>query len=160
MNHIRRAGLQDARELANLLNEIIKIGGTTAKTEPVSPEDIQNQMQSPTAVWHLAEDDTGQILGFQYFDVHPDIPKDSVSVATFVRVGITGLGIGSTLFEKTKSAARALGYRQIDAVIRADNVGGRAYYQSRGFEFIKDLPDHRLENGQIVDRVWTRIQLY
>ena len=52
-----------------------------------------------------------------------------------------------------------MGYVTIDAVIRADNEGGLAYYQSRGFETIKLLKDEKLSNGQVVDRVWKRCSL-
>ena len=69
MMHIRRAEPQDSEALSDLLNEIIAIGGTTAKVTPVSAQDIVNQMKPSTSVWHLAEDSDGVVLGFQYFDL-------------------------------------------------------------------------------------------
>jgi L-amino acid N-acyltransferase YncA len=157
--HIRRAGALDCRALAALLNEIIAIGGTTAKVELVTSDQLSTWMEREHAVWHLAEDDTGKLLGFQYIQPHKDIPHDSTDIATFTRVGQTGLGIGSALFAATRKAAIDMGYVTIDAVIRADNEGGLAYYQSRGFETIKLLKDEKLSNGQVVDRVWKRCSL-
>ena len=157
--HIRRAGALDCRALANLLNEIIAIGGTTAKVDPVTGDELDKKMRIENAVWHLAEDDNGKLLGFQYIQPHPDIPTDSTDIATFTRVGQTGLGIGSALFTATSKAAKDMGYNTIDAVIRADNEGGLAYYQSRGFETIKLLKDQKLADGQIVEKVWKRCAL-
>ena len=82
----------------------------------------------------MAEDESGNLLGFQTIGPKPSLPNDVCDIATFTRVGHTGIGIGSALFEKTKKAARKLRYSQINATIRAENEGGQIYYQSRGFE--------------------------
>jgi len=159
MIHIRRAGPLDAAPMVALLNAIIAKGGTTAYQTPWNKSDAHERMQRPNAVWHLAEDDQGAVKGFQWFEPHPEIPADSASIATFVEISATGLGIGSKLFVATRAAALAMGYRHMDAVIRADNAGGLAYYQSRGFETIQLLPDMALSDGTRVDKVWTRVQL-
>ena len=161
MIHIRRAGTLDARPMAELLNSIIEKGGTTAYTETVSPDVMVEKMSrsQPRAVWHVAEDDTGAILGFQFFKPHPDLPEDACDIATFVQIGQTGLGIGSKLFEASREAARTMGFAWINATIRGDNAGGLAYYQSRGFEDYARLSDQRLANGSIVDKICKRIDL-
>ena len=156
---VRRAAALDARHMAALLNEIIAKGGTTAKTDPVTADEIAQKMNAPQAIWHLAEDESGNLKGFQYFAPHPDLPANTVDIATFVKLGETGLGIGSRLFDATKTAARAHGYAYINAVIRADNSGGLAYYQSRGFEHIKMLRNQTLADGTIVDKVVKRFEL-
>jgi L-amino acid N-acyltransferase YncA len=153
--HVRAAGLLDARALAELLNEIIAAGDV----EELTGADISHWMLRADAVWHLVEDELGRILGVQYFDRYPDRPEDVVDVASFVRAGGAGPSIGSMLFEQTKKAARARGYRAIDAIIRADNEGGLAYYQSRGFETIKVIHDAQLDDVTYVDKVWKRYDL-
>lgn len=157
--HIRRAGPLDCGALAELLNEIIAQGGTTAMVDPVNSGQLVEWMGHQNAVWHLAENSDGLVLGFQYIEPHKNIPSDSTDIATFARVGQTGLGIGSALFKATCAAAKSMGYATIDAVIRADNAGGLAYYQSRGFETIKLLSGEKLANGQTVDKVWKRYDL-
>lgn len=136
MLHIRRATPLDARAMAALLNAIIEKGGTTAISEPVSGEILSDWMarDSDRGAWHLAEDDTGDLLGFQWIGPRDGLPQDACDIATFVRLGQTGLGVDSALFDVTATAARALGYAWINASIRADNAGGLAYYRSRGFE--------------------------
>ncbi len=159
MIHIRRAGGNDAKNISSLLNEIIAVGGTTAMVNPVSADEIQTWMACDNAVWHLAENDDGAIQGFQWIEPHPDLPKGALDITSYVKVGQTGLGIGSALFEATKKAARNMGYHMIDAIIRADNSGGLAYYQSRGFETIGHIRNAELDDGTHIDKVWKRFQL-
>jgi len=155
---VRPATALDVSAMARLLNQIIATGGTTAKTDPVMPDEILGWFNAPGAAWHVAEQD-GQIVGFQWIEPHEDLPPHAADIATFVQQGRTGLGIGSALFERTKGAARDLGYAWINATIRADNTGGLAYYQSRGFRDWTIVEAHRLANGQIVDRVCKRYDL-
>lgn len=161
MIHIRRAGAMDARDMAELLNAIIRKGGSTAITQEITRETLLGWLEQtpPNSIWHVAEDDRGAILGFQYVKPHAQLPPEACDIATFVKLGTTGLGIGSKLFETTKTAARDLGYSWINATIRADNTGGLAYYQSRGFEDYARLPNQKLCNGQIVDKISKRYDL-
>jgi L-amino acid N-acyltransferase YncA len=159
---IRRAGSLDARPMADLLNQIIEIGGTTAYTDPVTRDFMLAKMaRAPDrSAWHIAEDVAGTVLGFQWIAPHPKLPPEAADIATFVQVGKTGLGTGSKLFDSTKSAARALGYRWINATIRSDNLGGLAYYQSRGFETWAHDSNVALADGQIVNKTSKRYDLY
>lgn len=158
---VRRAGDLDAREMAELLNAIICKGGTTAFTLEIARDDILGwfHQASDRSVWHVAKDEGGAILGFQSIEPNPALPPEACDIATFVRMGQTGLGIGSRLFEASCAAARRLGYAWINATIRADNAGGLAYYQSRGFETYARHPDQRLSNGLIVDKISKRFDL-
>jgi len=158
---VRKAGTLDARQMAELLDAIIQKGGTTAHTDPVSRDTIHNWMQRdpPRSAWHIAEDEKGQVLGFQFLEPHPDLPPEACDVATFVKVGQTRLGIGSKLFDASIRAAMELGYTWINATIRADNIGGLTYYQSRGFEDYARHPNVILSDGQIVEKVSKRCNL-
>ncbi|WP_298840899.1 GNAT family N-acetyltransferase [uncultured Roseobacter sp.] len=155
---VRRAGDMDARDMADLLNAIIRKGGTTAFTNEVTADTLRGWFrQAPDrSAWHLAEDQDGGVLGFQSIEPHRDLPPEACDIATFVKVGQTGLGIGSRLFEASRSAARDFGYSWINATIRADNAGGLAYYQSRGFETYAQHKDQALANGMVVDKVSKR----
>ena len=72
---------------------------------------------------------------------------------------MSGLGIGSALFEATKRVARDIGYVWINANIRADNAGGLAYYQSRGFEDYGRKERVRMPDGRVFDKVLKRYNL-
>jgi L-amino acid N-acyltransferase YncA len=156
--HVRRATGFDTRDMAALLNEIIAAGGTTARTEPARPQDFLPLMTGPSCACHVAEIGAA-IMGFQVIQPHDALPPDAADISTFVQRGKTGLGIGSTLFEATAQAARDLGYRWINATIRADNEGGLIYYQSRGFRDWRHLHDQRLGNGMHVDKICKRFDL-
>ncbi|CUI40333.1 GNAT family N-acetyltransferase [Cognatishimia activa] len=157
---VRPAGKMDARKIASLMNEIIKAGGTTAITTELTAQDILDLMQEgQRAAWHVAEDEACALYGLQWFEEHPDLPKDVANIATFTRVGKTGLGIGSRLFEATLKSAKDLGYQWINANIRADNEGGLIYYQSRGFENHSRQESVKLADGTLVDKVIKRYRL-
>ncbi len=159
MIHIRPARTFDAAAMAALLNEIIAIGGTTAMTRPVTGDDLRDWMAEPGSIWHLAEDDGGAVLGFQWVHIHPDLPPGMVDIASFVDHRRHGLGIGTRLFDATRKAARAAGFTAINATIRADNSSGLTYYRARGFETWGHQHGVTLDNGLTVDRVLTRYSL-
>lgn len=158
---VRKAGALDARDMAELLNAIIRKGGTTAFVEEVTRDTLLEWFSYAPgrSVWHVAETEHCDLLGFQSIEPNAKLPPEACDIATFVKVGQTGLGIGSKLFEATKAAGAALGYSWINATIRADNSGGLAYYQSRGFEDYARHKDIPLGNGQIVDRISKRYEL-
>ena len=158
---VRPASANDVRQMSELLNQIIDLGGTTALTETIRPLDITNWMARHAGrnAWHVAESQIGDILGFQFIEPHVDLPPDAADIATFVRVGTIKLGIGSKLFEATRKAAKDLGYAWINANIRADNESGLAYYQSRGFEDYGKIEGYRMDDGRVVDKILKRLDL-
>lgn len=161
MIKVRRPITLDTSNMAKLLNEIIAEGGTTALTRPVTGADLSNWMafEPARSAWHVAVDAQENIVGFQWINPKEDLPLGAVDIATFVQIGQTGLGIGSSLFEATKQAAKSLGYIWINANIRADNEGGLIYYQSRGFQDYGMIEGYELANGTIVDKRLKRYDL-
>lgn len=158
---VRPATPTDTRQMAELLNEIINAGGTTALTRPVDAQDLIDWMQAHPGknAWFVAESETGEILGFQFFEPNASLPPEAVDIATFVRIGVTQLGIGSKLFSATEAAARTMGYAWINANIRADNSGGLTYYQSRGFRTYRSVQNVPLDNGMTVEKLHKRYDL-
>jgi len=157
--HVRRAGPLDAPAMAELLNAIIARGGTTAMTRPVTADGLADHMDAPGAIWTVAEDAHGALLGFQWIEPAPNLGAGACDIASFVRIGETGRGVASRLFQATRDAARAAGLSWINAEIRADNDSGLTYYQSRGFERYGMIRGKRLQDGTIVDKVLMRCDL-
>lgn len=158
---VRPAHALDAREMAGILTEIIEIGGTTAMSGRIDAAWFIARMQTApeASAWHVAETDAGEILGFQWIAPHDGLPPEAVDIATFAKPGRQGLGIGSKLFEATRAAAARMGYAWINAGIRADNAGGLAYYQSRGFEDYGRIAGYRMGDGTVVDKILKRFEL-
>jgi L-amino acid N-acyltransferase YncA len=158
---VRKAIGLDASSMARLLNDIIDEGGTTAMTRQITGKDIQDWMSHDPlrSAWHVALDSAEEVQGFQWIEPRAGLPNEACDIATFVKIGKTGLGIGSALFDATQQAAAALGYEWINANIRADNEGGLIYYQSRGFRDYGRIESHALESGQLVDKVLKRYDI-
>lgn len=160
---IRPATMADAAEMAELVNEIIAIGGTTAMTQPETDADIRSWMQvgAPHCSWHVAEGADGRLMGFQVAFRNPGVtlPAEALDIGTYVRVGATQQGIGSALFAATSRAARALEAGWINATIRADNAGGLVYYSRQGFETYREVPGWAMPDGRVVGQIWKRFTL-
>jgi len=150
--HVRN----DAAELAGLLNEIIRAGGTTALETELSPQEFDDWFISGqyALACHVAEADD-VLYGFQSLSLYGDPPRGWADIATFARIAPKRKGVGTALFAATLREARDLGLKAINATIRADNVSGLAYYEKMGFETyrVKQVP---LVDGTLVDRVKKR----
>ena len=161
MINVRRPISLDAASMASLLNEIIEQGGTTALTRPITGKDLTERMafEPERSAWHVAVNAKEKIVGFQWIAPNSSLPPEAIDIATFVEIGQTGLGIGSALFDATKKAAKSLGYKWINANIRADNEGGLIYYQSRGFQDYGLIEGYKMANGEVVDKRLKRYDL-
>jgi L-amino acid N-acyltransferase YncA len=157
---IRTAEYSDAADLAAILNEIIALGGTTAHLTPVSGPIIRQWMDhDPEASsWVLAEQD-GAVIGFQFAEPHSQLPPEAADIASFVKPGITGKGTGRALFTATRDACRNLGYKWINATIRADNQSGLTYYSAMGFKDWHIDPAAELSDGRITGKISKRFDL-
>jgi len=158
---VRPAAPADFSQMSGLLNQIIAVGETTALQAPLTADDLLKWMDKfkRRNAWHIAQDDSGRIMGFQYVEPHVDLPDDAGDIATYVRIGAIQLGIGSKLFEASKHAAKNLGYVWLNATIRADNSGGLAYYSSRGFLTWTTDENTPLSDGTIVTKISKRYDL-
>lgn len=161
MINVRPAIALDAASMARLLNAIIVQGGTSAITHTVSGAELAEWMASNDgrAAWHVAVNADEEVVGFQWIEAADYLPPEAAEIATFVQIGQTGLGIGSKLFEATRKAARTIGYKWINANIRADNEGGLIYYQSRGFQDYGRIGNYEMADGHVVDKILKRYDL-
>lgn len=153
---------EDAAALAELLNAIIARGGTTALQRPYTPDALADAYLTGPQVlccFVAADGETGRLEGFQTLGRLASLPGDVGDIGTFARVGGTQRGVGSALFAATRARARELGLVALNAVIRADNVGGLAFYARQGFvdhDVARAVP---LADGTTVDRIIKRFAL-
>lgn len=145
--------------MINVINPIIRVGGTTALEDEYSLE-AQREFISNIGtreVCHLAIiEETGVIAGFQGYAVHPDLPDHIADISTFVQIDEKSRGVGRLLSEVTFAAAREDGYTAINATIRADNFEGLAFYSKIGFRDHSVERAKPLKNGKKVDRISKR----
>ena len=132
---IRPAVDSDIEGMRTLLNEIIRVGGTTAITNELSPDEMREWFISGEDVvsCFVAVDSDGAIAGFQSLSKYDSLPAGWVDIASFASRSNQKCGVGSALFAHTREAASKLGFAAISATIRVDNVGGLAYYSRMGF---------------------------
>ncbi|MCV0425147.1 MAG: GNAT family N-acetyltransferase [Roseibium sp.] len=137
---IRSAEKGDARKMADILNRIIEIGGTTGYRGTFDEQRILNEFTPDLGISCFVAIDGTQLVGFQSLVwSDPDwpgeakLPEDWSIIATYVDPTTHSRGVGRALFAKTAQAARDAGARHIDATIRKENAGGQAYYESLGF---------------------------
>ncbi|MEM9715131.1 MAG: GNAT family N-acetyltransferase [Pseudomonadota bacterium] len=158
---IRRATDADTPPMAEILNALIAEGSTTALAKPVTANDLLQKMQAggAKAAWHVAETEDGEVVGFQWLAPYPTLPPEAGDIATFAKMGKTGLGIGTKLFTATKQAAQDLGYDWINANIRSDNTSGLRYYHSLGFVDYDSVPNVQLDDGRIITKTLKRFDL-
>ena len=164
MPSVRPARQADAAAMADLINAIIAIGGTTAYEDAFDAVSMDAAYISlPELVSCFVAEADGGIVGFQglmrSFDPDDPLPDGWATIGTFARVGLTQRGVGGALFVATLQAARAAGISVIDATIRADNTGGLAFYSRQGFVDYDRLKAVPLKNGTPVDRIRKRLDV-
>ena len=144
-----------------MFKKIIAIGGTTAHQRPFDAERMEHHyITDPHIISTTVAEVDGVFAGFQCL-ARPDpnyqgpdaMPADWSYIASFVKVGMTGHGIGKALFADTLAAGKACGAVAIDATIRADNASGLRFYAALGFQDFAVVKDVPLRDGTIVDRV-------
>nr|WP_298898476.1 GNAT family N-acetyltransferase [uncultured Altererythrobacter sp.] len=159
---VRPVDSADAPELAQLINQIIAAGGTTAIEEPFTAEALDSAYLTGADVQccYVAVDEADNSLqGFQTLVRNPSLPEGVGDIATFARIDGKQKGVGTALFEETRKAAERLGNSQINATIRADNVGAIGFYSKMGFTDHTVTEGLPLKDGTPVDRVHKRFVL-
>ena len=158
---VRPMQAADVPQACQILNDIIRIGGTTAFETPMDEGAFANiyLLGEDLICCHVVLDADGHVAGFQWIGRNPKLPEDCADIATFTRRDPTVRGAGRALCAVTRAAALAKGYVQINATIRADNVPGLGYYTKMGFgdhSVTKAVP---LKDGTPVDRISKRLAL-
>ncbi|APG89579.1 GNAT family N-acetyltransferase [Sinorhizobium americanum] len=158
---IRPARTDDVSALCAFLNEIIRIGGTTAHETPFTDETfVSHFLAGPGFVsCFVAEDGSGQPCAFQGLERAHGLPEGWADIGTFARPHAKLPGAGTALFAAPKAHARDAGFEAINATIRADNIGGLAYYSKMGFVDYKVDKAVPLKDGRAVDRISKRYLL-
>lgn len=156
---IRDAVPSDATPLCDILNTIIRAGGTTAMETPLTSAEFSGSFLEGERflVCFVAEDiRTGTLSGFQALSRHSDLPEDWADIATFARQEPSTPGVGTALFAQTRRWAKGRDLAAINAAIRADNRSGLAYYEKMGFRTYNIVTGVPLQDGTPVDRILKR----
>lgn len=157
---IRPATSADAGAMADLLNAIIAIGGTTAHQSPKSVEQVRSDyIAGPGTISCFVAESEGLVVGFQALGQWAGLPDGWGDIGTFVAPGLQAKGTGAALFKATREAAKHAGLTVLNATIRADNIPGLAYYTRIGFVDYAHDPEWSLKDGRKTGRISRRLDL-
>ena len=158
---VREARPEDVPELAALLNEIVAIGGTTAREDPITGAEFLAQYLHGSGFVScvVAEGADGVLYGFQALERMDALPSDWGDIGSFARAKPKVPGVGRAMFTETCRHARDAGIKTINACIRADNVPGLGYYTAMGFVDYDVIKGRPLKDGTPVDRLLKRFDL-
>ncbi|MEL7542689.1 MAG: GNAT family N-acetyltransferase [Pseudomonadota bacterium] len=163
---VRPMQVDDVPVLAEILNTIIRVGGTTAYQSAYSPSAFEIKfLRDPALIASSVADDlNSEPAGFQCLwrmSEPPATQRDGAwgDIATFARIAPKVPGLGRALFTATHAAAANAGLIAINATIRADNSGGLGYYERMGFTTYGTTHDVPLADGTPVDRIAKRFDL-
>ena len=147
---------RDAATCTDIVNFIIRQGGTTAYEEEYSVEDFDAHYREEAEVCLVAETG-GKVVGFQgMFDVGDGV----ISIGSFADQANPKRGVGRALIEGSIAEAKKRGFKSIIAKITSDNMLGLAYYSRMGFINDHIIPnDHTRNDGTRVDRIVKRLTL-
>ncbi|WP_405402198.1 GNAT family N-acetyltransferase [Paracoccus sp. Ld10] len=134
---IRATVAADAMSMSAMLKQLVAAGKRTSSAD--KPFVLSNYIENPNRVaCSVALDDDGTLRGFQSLKLAVegnrfDTPVGWGIIGTHVSPKASRKGVGTTLFEVTKAAARNAGLETIEAYIASTNVAGQAYYEKIGF---------------------------
>ncbi|MHA6265499.1 N-acetyltransferase family protein [Aliiroseovarius sp. CAU 1755] len=163
----RQARPADAQAMCDLLNPIIREGSTTAHRSVFDAERMRvTHIDEPRLIRTTLAFDGDDLLGFQLlewsdpaYDGPEALPDDWAVIASFVRTGLQGRGVGQVLWRDTLLAAKRAKVKAIDASIRTDNLSGLAYYSKLGFRDYSSINGMVLSDGSVVDKTRKRFDI-
>jgi len=159
MIEIRDVRIEDAEDIAGILNPIIAARCYTALDTPVTTEEEAEFIRSFPArgVFLVAADTTvDRIVGLQTVSPFADFTHafDHVGViGTFVDLGRRRQGIARRLFGATFDAASRKGYEKFFSYVRADNEAALHTYLSRGFRIAGTAERQAKIDGRYIDEI-------
>ncbi|MBN1641352.1 MAG: GNAT family N-acetyltransferase [Anaerolineae bacterium] len=155
---IRRATVDDAQGVVDVINSVIEEGGLTSLYPTLSVEEEEAFIGGlgPRSIMYVAEVE-GIVLGVQ--TIEPFAPytraMDHIGVlGTYVYRNFRRRGAGRRLFAETLVFARAQGYEKLIIFVRASNRGAQAFYREMGFTPKMVMERQVKIEGQYDDEVW------
>jgi len=159
MLDIRDVRIEDAEDIAAILNPIIAARCYTALDTPVTVDQERDFIRTfPARGIFLAAVDTSsnRIAGFQDVSPFADFTHafDHVGViGTYVDLERRRQGIATRLFAATFDAARRKGYEKFFTYVRADNEAGLQTYLHHGFRIVGTAQRQAKIDGRYIDEV-------
>ena len=156
---IRSATVDDAKDIADVINSVIAEGRYTIFDKSFSEEEERSFISSLGSRSALHVGLIGRkVAGVQVLDLFSDLPTSSMShvatMGTWLRSEFRGHGIARLLAEESFRFARDNAYLKIVIQVLADNERALRFYRSLGFRDIGIARDHVRLAGALHDEVY------
>ena len=160
---VRRAIVDDAAQIAGVINSVIAEGDLTLFDTPFSEDDERRFIASlgERSALFVAEI-AGAIVGVQSIDRFSVVARSMSHVATmgtWLRAEARGQGIGGRLADASLSFARANGYTKVVIQVLAHNGGALRFYRRLGFTDIGVARAHVRLGDRLLDEVYLEKQI-
>jgi L-amino acid N-acyltransferase YncA len=156
---IRPVQVEDAAEIAAILNAIIEAGVYTVLDTPFTVEAERRYIAGfpRLGVFNVAvEELSGCVVGLQSIEPFASYTRAFAhvgSIGTFVDLSMRRQGIGTRLSRVTFQEARDLGYEKVFTYVRADNETSLAFHLSLGFRIVGTAQRQAKIGGRYVDEI-------
>ena len=155
---VRKANVDDAEQVAAVMNAVIAEGMFTLFDRPFSAEDERNFISSlgTRSALYVAEIDR-EIVGVQSIDLFSNLAHSTNHVATmgtWLRGDVRGRGIGRLLATESFRFAKSNGYTKIVVQVLAGNERALRFYRGLGFGDIGVARKHVRLAGRFHDEVY------
>jgi RimJ/RimL family protein N-acetyltransferase len=155
---VRKANIDDAEQVAGVLNAVIAEGMLTLFDRPFSAEDERNFISSldTRSALYVAEIDR-EIAGVQSIGLFSNLAHSTSHVATmgtWLRSDVRGRGIGRLLTAESFRFAKSNNYTKIIIHVLADNKRALRFYRGLGFGDIGVARKHVRLAGTFHDEVY------
>src|SRR5207253_10147853 len=136
---IRKATVNDAGQVADVMNAVIAEGKYTLLDRPFSEEEERAFILSLSDRSAVYVESDGEIVGVQSIGMvtaYADSVRHVATMGTWLRRDFRGRGIGRLLAEESFKFARSVGYMKIVIQVLADNESALLFYRTLGFQDI------------------------
>lgn len=145
---IRKAGPEDAKAVASVMNSVILEGKYTALTNPVTEDEERTFIKGLCArsAMFVAELNN-KIVGIQVIEPdglarYTDSMRHIAIIGTWIQADYRGHKIGRSLAEASFTFAKTEDYEKIAIQVIADNARALRFYGNLGFEKIGVAKKH------------------
>ena len=151
---IRAATPADAEAIAALYNQGIAEGEATFETRPRDPQEIAAWFE-PDLPFLVAEDDSGQVVGFARISPYSDrcVYEGVGEHGVYVDAAARGRGLGRRLLEELAAEAERRGMYKLTSRVFTTNAASLAAHRAAGFEEVGVQRRHGKLDGEWKDCV-------
>jgi len=153
---IRSVEIKDAQAISDIYNHYIANTVITFEEDLVNSQDMVNRINkvlSANLPWFVAQDVSGNILGYAYASKWRErlSYRFSVEVTVYLSPDSAGKGVGSSLYESLFKALKANNMHSVIGGITLPNPASVAIHEKFGMKKVAHFEEVGLKFGQWLD---------